>query len=344
VARARSPFRTGRILAIVVLVLLGLALLALRERLFAGNLHEVVPGEIHRSAQLDAEALLRAVDELGLRSVVNLRGAVPEDAWWREEHALLEAHGVTLHDLRMSGTRLPSRQELRALLALLERAERPTLVHCLDGTDRSGVAASLALLLGGEDLRRAREEFALRHGHLGRLHGSDAGEWLDLYAAWLAREGLASSPDAVRRFVRKGYVPYFYDASIEPLAFTSAVPLGREQRLELRVTNRSPRPWRFTPAGEVGGVHLGLRLARVDGPLALELRGTTPDAELAPGASLALTAEIPPLAEAGAYRLHVDLVDEGVVWFAEMGSRPLELAFVVATPALAMPGPVGSGG
>jgi protein tyrosine phosphatase (PTP) superfamily phosphohydrolase (DUF442 family) len=344
VARARSPFRTGRILAIVVLVLLGLALLALRERLFAGNLHEVVPGEIHRSAQLDAEALLRAVDELGLRSVVNLRGAVPEDAWWREEHALLEAHGVTLHDLRMSGTRLPSRQELRALLALLERAERPTLVHCLDGTDRSGVAASLALLLGGQDLRRAREEFALRHGHLGRLHGSDAGEWLDLYAAWLAREGLASSPDAVRRFVREGYVPYFYDASIEPLAFTSAVPLGREQRLELRVTNRSPRPWRFTPAGEAGGVHLGVRVARVDGALALELRGTTPDAELAAGESLALTAEIPPLAEPGAYRLRVDLVDEGVVWFADMGSQPLELAFVVAAPALAMPGPVGNDG
>ncbi len=343
-APTRSRFRAGRIPALVVLVLLALALLALRERLFARNLHEVVPGEIHRSAQLDAEALLRAVDELGLRSVVNLRGAAPEDAWWREEHALLEAHGVTLHDLRMSGARLPSRQELRALLALLERAERPTLVHCLDGTDRAGVAASLALLLGGEDLRRAREEFALRHGHLGRLHGSDAGEWLDLYAAWLAREGLAGSPDAVRRFVREGYVPYFYDASIEPLAFISAVPLGREQRLELRVTNRSPRPWRFTPAGEVAGVHLGVRLARVEGSLALELRGTTPDAELAPGASLALSAEIPPLAEPGAYRLHVDLVDEGVVWFAEMGSEPLELAFVVAAPALAMPGPVGSGG
>ena len=343
-AGARPLPRAVRILAIALLVLLALALVALRERLFRGNLHEVVAGEIHRSAQLDPEALLRAVDELGLRSVVNLRGATPERDWWREERALLASRGVALHDLRMSGTRLPSRQELRTLLELLERAERPTLVHCLDGTDRSGVAASLALLLRGEDLGRAREEFALRHGHLGRLHGSDAGEWLDLYAAWLGREGLASSPDAVRRFVRGGYVPYFYDAGIEPLAFTSAVPLGREQRLELRVTNRSPRPWRFTPVGEVGGVHLGVRVARVDGPLALELRGVTPDAELAPGESVALAAEIPPLAEAGAYRLHVDLVDEGVVWFAEMGSQPLELVFVVAAPTLAMPAPVGGGG
>lgn len=339
----RPPSRAVRIGVVALLVLLAGTLLALRDRLFGNNLHAVVPGEIHRSAQLDPEALLRAVDELGLRSVVNLRGPSPERGWWREERDALAERGVALHDLRMSGARLPSRQELRALLALLERAERPTLVHCLDGTDRSGVAASLALLLRGEDLARAREEFALRHGHLGRLHGSDAGEWLDLYAAWLAREGLASSPDAVRRFVRQGYVPYFYDARIEPLAFASAVPLGSEQRLELRVTNRSPRPWRFTPVEEPRGVHLGLRVARVDGPLALELRGTTPDAELVPGESLALAVEIPPLAEPGAYRLHVDLVDEGVVWFAEMGSRPLELAFVVAAPALAMPAGVDAG-
>lgn len=340
-ARGRAPSRAVRIAVVAALVLLALALLALRERLFRGNLHAVVPGEIHRSAQLDSEALLRAVDELGLRSVVNLRGPAPERGWWRDEREALAARGVALHDLRMSGARLPSRQELRALLDLLERAERPTLVHCLDGTDRSGVAASLALLLRGEDLARAREEFALRHGHLGRLHGSDAGEWLDLYAAWLARHGLASSPDAVRRFVREGYVPYFYDAALEPLAFTSAVALGAGQRLELRVTNRSPRPWRFTPVEAPHGVHLGLRVERVDGPLAFELRGTTPDAELAPGQSLALAAEIPPLAEPGAYRLRVDLVDEGVVWFEEMGSRPLELAFVVAAPALPLPAPAG---
>jgi protein tyrosine phosphatase (PTP) superfamily phosphohydrolase (DUF442 family) len=343
VAPAFPQRRGAALLALGALGALALAAFVLRQRLLHGNLHAVVPGEIHRSAQLDAEALADAVDELGLRSVVNLRGAMPERSWYREERELLEARGVALHDLRMSGQRLPSRQELRALVETLDAAERPTLVHCLDGTDRSGLAASLALLLGGADLDRAREEFALRYGHLGRLHGSDVGEWIEQYSAWLDRERIAHSPEALRRFVRGGYVAYFYDAGIEPLSFASRVPLGRAQRVELRVTNRSQRPWRFAPV-ERPGVHLGLRVTKVDAPLALELRGVTPDRELAPGESLDVVAEIPPLAEAGAYRLHVDLVDEGVTWFADMGSRPLELGFAVTLPEGMTPAAGSEGG
>ena len=56
----------------------------------------------------------------------------------------------------------------------------------------------------------------------------------------------------------------------------------------------------------------------------------TPRRTLAPGESIRLGARLPRLPGAGRYRLSVDLVDEEVTWFADMGSPSLEFAFAVA--------------
>jgi protein tyrosine phosphatase (PTP) superfamily phosphohydrolase (DUF442 family) len=320
-----------------LVVLCGAALLGvgvpLRARLVDTNLHEVLPGRVFRSAQPDSDTLATWIDSLDLRAVVNLRGARPDRAWHRGEREVTRARGVALHDLRLSGDRLPSRQELRELVALLDTAERPLLLHCKDGTDRSGLAAALVRLLAGESLARAREEFSLRYGHLGALHPTDHALWLDDYARWLRDAGRDHSPALLRRYVRDGYVPYFYAAAIEPVQTPSRVTRGEPSRVALRVTNRSPRPWRFTEVSE-RGVHLG---ARISGPApgrdqVLETRGRTPARELGPGEALELDLVLPPLSRPGRYDVLVDLVDEGVTWFAAMGSPPLRLELEVVEP------------
>lgn len=51
-----------------------------------GNFHEVVPGELYRSAQLSAGDLVTYAREKDIRSVLNLRGAdrgAPWYLWWR---------------------------------------------------------------------------------------------------------------------------------------------------------------------------------------------------------------------------------------------------------------------
>ena len=54
------------------------------------------------------------------------------------------------------------------------------------------------------------------------------------------------------------------------------------------------------------------------------MRGVTPDRSLAPGETLELGARLPAPPESGRYGLVVDLVDEGVVRFGDMGSPFLE--------------------
>ncbi|MBW2282315.1 MAG: hypothetical protein JRG82_16375, partial [Deltaproteobacteria bacterium] len=80
--------------------------------LFETNLHEVVPGEIYRSGQPDAERLAEMIDELGLRSVVTLRGDDVEAEWYRDELALTSELGLEFRAVRLSGDRMPRRKRL----------------------------------------------------------------------------------------------------------------------------------------------------------------------------------------------------------------------------------------
>lgn len=118
------------------------------------NFHEVDPGGLYRSGQLSPGGLARVIERHGIRTVVNLRGASDAD-WYRAEAAVARAHGVQLVDISLSSRRLPHPDEVAALLDAFRDAERPILVHCFSGADRTGLAAAVYAL---EVQGRSREE------------------------------------------------------------------------------------------------------------------------------------------------------------------------------------------
>jgi protein tyrosine phosphatase (PTP) superfamily phosphohydrolase (DUF442 family) len=313
-------------LALMVVVLLW----QLRAWLVTGNVHTVIDGEVYRSAQLSPEQLGALSERFGLRSIVNLRGDQQERSWYPAERQAAAARDLDFHSLRLSGRRLPSPDNLASLLELLSSAERPTLVHCLRGTDRSGLASALARLLAGDDLATARREFSIHHGYLAAVSPSDLREVLDLYEAWLEEHGLDHSPEQLHRFAREGYTPYFYSARIEALDLPLRLGPEASHRFTFRVTNTSSRPWMVTP-NEEQGVHLAVSIHAIDrDDLALRwYRGDTPEREVAPGEALEVPVRLPAFPAPGRYRVHVDMVDEWVAMFAEMGSQPLDLEIEV---------------
>ncbi len=68
---------------------------------------------------------------------------------------------------------MSSRQELsptqaRQLIALMQNAEKPVLIHCKSGSDRTGLAAALyvaAIAKGNE--RKAEGQMSIAYGHFG---------------------------------------------------------------------------------------------------------------------------------------------------------------------------------
>ena len=159
--------RHGRLLAWVDSLFVDLAVL----RLVWGNWGVVVPGVLYRANHPTPGRLARARRRVGLKSVINLRGATRSgsDALSREQAGRL---GMVFIDMALSSGRAPARETMVALADALRAAPKPALVHCKSGADRAGFAAAVFLLLEGAPVAVALGQLRLRYGH---LRGSRAG-------------------------------------------------------------------------------------------------------------------------------------------------------------------------
>jgi protein tyrosine/serine phosphatase len=167
-------------------------------RIFWTNFAEIAPG-VYRAAHPSA-ARLSAWARRGVRSVVNLRGAASAPHY-RDEHEACRKLGLTLHDVEgLTARQAPSREALEYLIATMRRAEKPFLLHCKSGADRSSLAAAIYLLaIEGASISAAREQMSPRFLHFRWTRTGILDAILDAYGAahrdtgagfedWLARD------------------------------------------------------------------------------------------------------------------------------------------------------------
>ncbi len=176
--------------------------------LISDNFGTVEPGEVYRSGQMGAASLASKVREHRVRTVLNLRGSHPESPWYRDERAATLREGATQVDIPLSSCEWMSRAQARALLGVLETAERPILVHCFHGSERTGMVAAFAeLLRPASTLADAEGQFSARYMYFGFGDGVVTRQHLELYERWLAHQGLGHSPDQFRRWLGAEYRP-----------------------------------------------------------------------------------------------------------------------------------------
>lgn len=118
-------------------------ILALPLLLISCRFYEVDPGKLYRSPQPTAVELEKYVNEVGIKTIINLRGESPGADWFETEAAVAKKYDLTFVNIAMSATRLPHREDLITLLDTFETAPKPILIHCLRGIDRTGEAASI---------------------------------------------------------------------------------------------------------------------------------------------------------------------------------------------------------
>src|SRR5215475_6791663 len=99
------------------------------------NFHQVNEN-LYRGAQ-PQHGGLKKLSELGIKTVINLRGASDDT---RKEQADAEASGMHYFNIPMSSLGRPTDEQVERAMAIIDARENwPVFVHCQRGADRTGV-------------------------------------------------------------------------------------------------------------------------------------------------------------------------------------------------------------
>ncbi len=158
-----------------------------------GNFHEVLPGEVYRSAQLSPDQLRALNAQYNFKTILNLRGERDGEKWYDQEKQESETLGLKHLDFEMSDSAIFPLEQAQKLVETMETAPKPLLIHCRAGADRSGLAAALylaAIAKKGEGA--AEKQLSIVYGHfslpfLSRAYSMD--ESFEKLESWLGFNG-----------------------------------------------------------------------------------------------------------------------------------------------------------
>jgi len=144
----------------------------------SGNVHEVEPGLLYRSAQINGDQLRTTLSRYHIRTVINLRGNGSGRQCYDDEVAVSASLGVQHLDIALSANREPDAPTLALLVTLLRTAPPPVLIHCNGGADRSGLSAAVyEYVVAGNRLNKPPDSY---RSSMGIFHSCSVapGPWI----------------------------------------------------------------------------------------------------------------------------------------------------------------------
>lgn len=169
------------------------------------NFHTVIRDEVYRSAQLTPATLKYLIQKHDIRSVINLRGKNPDASWYQAEVEATAESDARHYDVNLTSTTLPRVDELHKLFRLLNDVEKPVLVHCESGADRSGLAGSIALLMKGNVSQEEIQNQSSWH-YMAFSPDSVGKLFLEKYRQWLDTRDLPNNKEQFSKWVEDEYV------------------------------------------------------------------------------------------------------------------------------------------
>lgn len=150
------------------------------------NLHRI-SDEMFRANQPSPEHIARYASELGLKTIINLRGQSPKGYYLLEKEASAR-HGIELVDFQVFSREIPTPEAVLAAKRLFDSIAYPALMHCKSGADRAGIMAVLYMhFRQGLLIEKALEQLSFKYLHI--RHGKTG--VLDFFFETYLAEGAA---------------------------------------------------------------------------------------------------------------------------------------------------------
>ena len=168
-------------------------------RLKFRNLHRI-SDEMYRANQPSPEHIAQYAKELGLKTILNLRGESPKGYYLLEKEACAR-NGIELVDFQMFSRDIPPPENVLAAKKLFDSIAYPALMHCKSGADRAGIMAVLYMhFRKGQPIAEALEMLSRKYLHIRQGKTGVLDFFFETYLAEGASNGLS-----FQEWVEKGY-------------------------------------------------------------------------------------------------------------------------------------------
>lgn len=173
-------------------------------RTFWHNFDQVAEG-VYRANQPDHKRFAKYA-AMGIKTVLNLRGVAKQPHYLFEEESCAQLD-LTLVNVHLGARSAPPRDKLCDLLGAFDTMERPFLMHCKSGADRTGLASMLYLIVHeGQTVAQAYKQLSLRYLHIRKTKTGILDHFFDVYAVRNAQDPIGIvdwikneyDPDALR--------------------------------------------------------------------------------------------------------------------------------------------------
>ena len=109
---------------------------------------------------------LRKYKELGVKTIINLRGT-PKQSHYLFEQEACDALGLVLINCSMWARACTPKKHFIELFDYFDKIEGPFVLHCKSGADRASIAAAFyQIYIHGYSVKQTRDQFSIKYLHL----------------------------------------------------------------------------------------------------------------------------------------------------------------------------------